>query len=409
MITLWSRQIAKFQSDEKGAVAIVFGLTLTATLFLAGMALDYSRITNVRERVVAAVDSASLAAGRAMLDGKLNDGEIQQLAITYINENVKPAKKSAAIGAPVVKIDRQKGSVDIDVATEVNMTLSRIGGFSKISVPVTSSAVFQQRDIEVGMALDITGSMGEVQGGVKKITALKSAFSNFADKLIPTQPNPANRVRIGVAPYAANVNLGTYAAAASQNQSKDGCVVERKNGQYSDGTDPFYVLPAPNKTCPSNAILPLSDDKDMLVNYVNQFREGGSTAGHLGVQWAWNLVSDKWAGTWGGDSAPDPYSRVTDGKLLKAVVLMTDGQFNTQYHGAQSSQQAVALCQAMKDKGVVVFSVGFGLGGDATALATLKACATPGSDYFANASSPGELDAAFSKFAGALTALRIAK
>ncbi len=70
-------------------------------------------------------------------------------------------------------------------------------------------------------------------------------------------------------------------------------------------------------------------------------------------------MSDEWASMWGGDSAPDSYDRVKDGKLLKAVVLMTDGVFNVAFHGKKSAEQAIALCSAMKEKDVVVFSVGF--------------------------------------------------
>ncbi len=75
--------------------------------------------------------------------------------------------------------------------------------------------------------------------------------------------------------------------------------------------------------------MPLSDDRDGLIAAVKKFSPQGCTAGHLGVQWAWNIVSPKWGSTWGGNGTPDGMDRVTDGKLLKAVVLMTDGIFNT--------------------------------------------------------------------------------
>ena len=167
--------------------------------------------------------------------------------------------------------------------------------------------------------------------------------------------------------------------------------------------------------CPKAALTPLSDSKSALIEKVNGLEPNGSTGGHFGAQWAWNIVSDEWASTWGGDGAPDSYDRVKDGKLLKAVVLMTDGVFNVAFHGNKSAEQAVALCSAMKEKDVVVFSVGFGLDAEPNAslrkLAsdTLKACATPGEEYFADASSAEELDAAFSKFAGQLNKLRLSK
>ncbi len=404
--------IKSFQEQEQGSVAILFSLMSVALLFLGGMALDYSRISDVQTRVSSAVDAASLAAGRAMLDGKLADDEIIELATKYFDENVKNARLMGDISKPDIKIDRDAGAVDINVQSDVKMTLTRIGGFDKIVVPVVSEAVYKQKDIEVGMALDITGSMKDLdKAGKPKIDGLKQAFENFAERLIPDGNNAVQKVRIGVAPYSATINLGPYAKIASQNTSTDGCVTERKSGQFNDQTDSFYAYVKPNNAtgCPTNAIVPLTDEKSVLISYVNQFSAKGSTAGHIGVQWAWNLVSEQWGSTWGGNSVPDSYDLVRQEKLLKAVVLMTDGQFNTQYHGNTSSSQAVALCQAMKAKGVVVFSVGFGLGGDATALNTLKSCATPGDDYFADASSADELDAAFQKFAGTLTELRISK
>ena len=423
--------INDFSANEQGTVAMLFGLMASVLFFFAGMAIDYSRANDMKSRIVNAVDSASLAAGRALLDGKLNDAELVNLATNIFNENVKSVKKMGSIGAPSVKIDRTGGAIDIDVQADVKMTLARIGGFEKLDIPVTSSAVYQQKDIEVGMALDITGSMNDVVGGKRKIDALKSAFEKFADRLIPTQKSEAHRVRIGLAPYSAGVNVGQFAATVSQNRSKDGCVTERKNGQLSDavaaaapflvkedGQDDIDQTEGKNKNafaCPSPSLMPLSEDRDALVAAVNNFQAVGWTAGHLGIQWAWNIVSEQWGGTWGGDSVPDPYSRVQDDKLVKAVVLMTDGIFNTAYHGGNanngnmSKTQAIGLCNAMKaaGKGVVVFAVAFNA--PAEAQATLKACASSGQGYYVNASNSQELEDAFDSFANKLTELRLAK
>ena len=423
MYARWSELAKNFKSDERGSVAMIFGIAATAFLFLAGMAIDYGRVVRIKDRVSQAVDAASLAAGRALLDGKLTDTEIQVMALKYFNENVKSARGGSNIASPSIKINRESGAVDINVAAKVNMTLARIGGFKEVNVPVTSTAIFQQRDIEVGMALDITGSMGQVpsKGGPRKIDALKGAFNKFADRLIPDVPNAGQKVRIGLAPYSAGINLGNFAAVASTNRSKDGCVTERKSGTASDTTDTFYVAADGTKdtdpteglaqgsayTCPSAQLTPLATDKATLEAAVAKFQPAGYTAGHLGIQWAWNLVSDKWGSTWGGNSAPDSYSRVKDGKLLKAVVLMTDGIFNTAYHGSKASDQAIALCSAMKAQGVVVFSVAFDAPADAQK--TLRACATAGDSYYADAGNGQELDDAFEKFAQTLTQLRLSK
>lgn len=410
--------IKRFGQEDEGTVAILFGLMSVALVMLSGLAVDYNRVTDMRERIGGALDSASLAAGRAMLEGEMSDSEVIDLAKAYFNENVKNAKRFGAINDPNVSIDRATGSVHIDVNATIKMTLGRLAGIKQMSVPVSSDASFQQRDIEVGMALDVTGSMKELVGGTPKIDALKSAFETFANRLIPDNPDAAQRVRIGVAPYSAGVNLGSFVDSVND-KSKDGCVTERKSGGSSDAHSSFFVKAdgAPDKDptqgmqtyfCPTDTIVPLTSDKDVLIDNVNAFTANGSTAGHIGAQWAWNLVSDQWGSVWGSDSAGDPYSRVSEGKLVKAVVLMTDGIFNTAFHGSKSSIQAVAMCDAMKAKGVKVFSVIFGED-DPTAVSTMQQCASPGTGYFANASNAEELEAAFSKFAGTLTALRLTK
>lgn len=432
MLTGYKLTVKKFSSDEEGAVAVIFGLMTFMLFFIGAIAVDYSRIIDMRSKITSAVDAASLAAGRALLDGDLSDSEIISLATAYFNQNVKSATAMGTVGAPTIKVDREQGTIDIDVQSSVKMTLARVGGFNEMSIPVVSEASFAQKDIEVGMALDITGSMDEVRGGKRKIDSLKAAFEQFADRLIPEQKSQSHRVRIGLAPYSSGVNVGGYAAAVSKSRSKDGCVTERKAAAISDdaaSVQPFLVkedgkddidnsdgsTPKNAFECPSATLTPLSDDRDLLVQSVNGFKAQGWTAGHLGIQWAWNLVSDKWSGTFAGDSAPDPYARVTEDKLIKAVVLMTDGSFNTAFHGDKadktnwSKTQAVKMCDAMKAPGkdVVVFAVAFDAPKDAQE--TLKACASAGDGYYANASNGDELAAAFDNFANKLTALRISK
>ena len=437
MTTRWQHQFKSFGSDEQGAVALLFGL-MTFVLFCMGaIAIDYSRVIDMRTHIASAVDSSSLAAGRALLDGKLSDDEIITLATTYFNENVKGVKQMGVVGIPSIHIDRDNGTVDIKVDSEVKMTLARVSGLEKMDIPVKSAATYKQKDIEIGMALDITGSMDQRIGGQRKIDGLKKAFENFANTLLPQYPTAGQKVRIGVAPFSASVNLGNYAAAVTNDRSKDGCVTERRNGEFSDAavtpaasgstTNPTAFLVAADGTkdidptegtqgyvCPAPSIMPLSNNKAELIGAVNGFTPAGSTAGHLGLQWAYNLISDKWGGVWGGSSAPSSYSDTLgdNPRLVKAVILMTDGIFNMSYHNDLARKQALQLCSAIKNqsgKNVVVFTIGFGLGGDPVAIQTLKDCATPSekNEYFVNAADSTELDNALQKFAGKLGQLSL--
>lgn len=432
MTTRWQLTVKKFSRNDEGAVALLFGIMTFVLFFMGAIAVDYSRVVDMRTRISSAVDAASLAAGRALLDGDLSDSEIITLANTYFDHDVAPAKVMGTIATPDIKIDREAGTVDINVKASAKMTLARVGGIDSIDLPVSSAAIYKQKDIEVGMALDITGSMNETVGGKRKIDALKDAFQQFADRLIPDQNASPQKVRIALAPYSSSVNLGTYAGAVTRNRSTDGCATERKNNVLSDvspADGAFYVkadgkddidnsdafTPTNAYSCPSARITPLTDDKAQLISAVDSYQANGWTAGHLGVQWAWNMISDKWAGTFNGDAAPDAHDKVENDKLIKAVVIMTDGSFNTAYHGTVSGNrnwsknQATGLCNAIKAAGsdVVVFAVAFAAPADAQQ--TLKACASAGEGYYVNASSPEDLEAAFQKFAGKLSQLRITK
>jgi hypothetical protein len=239
-------------------------------------------------------------------------------------------------------------------------------------------------------------------------------------------------VRIGIAPFSAAVNAGPYAALITNNKSKDGCAVERAGADaWTDADasvlgqelkagfkstpdiDPTEGKPTDNKGnptayyCPQDTVLPLTNDKQSLKDKVNGFKANYWTAGHLGTQWGWYLVSPNWGNVWPAASAPKAYGTKN---LVKAIVVMTDGIYNTAYNnGDTSADQAITLCKNAKAQGIVVYTVGFT--SPKGAEATLKACATAdphtGEPYYYHAQSQAELTAAFKDIAVKLGQLRL--
>jgi hypothetical protein len=388
------------------------------------LAVDLNRGMHANQRLHDAVDAATLGAAKMIKDGVASDAEVKASALAIFKANVEGAGKLSVYNESDfdVKIDRGNSKVEVELNNAfLPTTFARVGGYDKIPLPQKATAVFQLRDIEVGLALDVTGSMGNTpsKGGPAKIDTLKTAFAKFATLMLPDNQLPGQKVRLGLAPYSAAANLGSYAGVASGNRSKDGCVTERDTGTMdSDGAGQFFVAADGTNdidntegkggyTCPKAALVPLSKDRKALIDEVNKYQVGGWTGGHFGAQWAWNVVSPEWGTVWGGASVPDSYSKIGDRKLVKAVILMTDGVFNTAFHDGTSEDQALKLCQKMKDKGVQVFAIAF----DAPAGAqnTLKQCATAGPDFYADASNAQELDNAFTKFAQKINALRLAQ
>lgn len=157
--------------------------------------------------------------------------------------------------------------------------------------------------------------------------------------------------------------------------------------------------------CPDSPIMPLSSNAADLKSAIDDMSPEGSTAGHVGIEWAWYLIADPWKSFWPAPSKPSAYE---DSSVKKVAILMTDGQFNIAYDLSQgdSSQQALETCENMKNAGIIIYSVAFQA--PATAQGVLKACATSEQNFF-SVSSPEALRQTYANIATELTDLRISK
>jgi Flp pilus assembly protein TadG len=106
-------------------------------------------------------------------------------------------------------------------------------------------------------------------------------------------------------------------------------------------------------------VIPLTNTKATLTNFFTNATVGGATPGHIGTAWAWYMVAPEWNTIFPSASAAQPYD---DQQTIKAVILMTDGEYNVHYATPSASAQALALCTAMKEKGIRVYTIGFGFG-----------------------------------------------
>jgi hypothetical protein len=187
------------------------------------------------------------------------------------------------------------------------------------------------------------------------------------------------------------------------------CVSERTGAEaYTDaGPGVAYVgrnYPGSGNPCLENQIVPLSNDKEALKDYVDDLEASGSTGGQVGVAWGWYLLSPEWD-LWPADSVPAAYG--TD-KLKKIVVLMTDGEYNSPYCNGVIAQDATdgsgstsdhincdatngnayaqseALCDAMKAPGkdIEVYTIGFRVDDYPRGEDLMEYCATDESHFY---------------------------
>lgn len=427
-----SSLLQKFRKSERGTSAILFAVSAIPLILGVGLAIDCARIFHVERKLTGAIDAAVLAAAKSLRDGA-SDAAVTTVANNFFSDNMLGAASSYVhIRSVAVNIDRAGNAVTINVDSEVKMVIFQIAGpsFAKVDLPKTAVARFDVRDIEIGLQLDVTGSMNNRAGGDprSKIDALKGAVGDLVDIMFPAG-GTTNRVRIGLAPFSAGVNAGVYAGPVSGGRSLNGCVYERLN-LADQATDDAPVgalslkaksdLPTPAsrrgradlQDCPSaSKVLPLSDDKNLIKRTVNSWTAGGSTAGQLGAAWAGYLISPRWTSIWPGASAPAPYN---DGRTMKVAILMTDGIYNTvsgysdgnDYGAIAGQSQALAqdTCDAMRAKGITIYTIGFAAPN--ASKDALRRCAGDASKFY-DAQDGAGLAAAFRAIAEEINNLRL--
>ena len=304
--------------------------------------------------------------------------------------------------------------------------------------------------------------MNDSVGGKKKIDSMKEASLDVVN--IFKRNLTAGATRIALVPFAASVNAGSYADKVRgtiqsgtsttvgnetlkfrdryynwQYYNASSCVSERlgtnaykdaaPNCSGSSCSAPVGHVYTSNGNCaPNNEIVPLSNNEATLKTAIESYQPSGSTAGHIGAAWGWYMLSNKWASIFPAASQPEA---ANPDELIKATIIMTDGEFNTEYrdgvddsktyysaNNGSSASQFAKVCEAMKDPNgdgvydeddsVIVYAVGFGLNPNSTTAQRLKDCATDNTKWFFPYNGE-ELRAAFSSIGKQLSGGQVGK
>ncbi|MBI1385964.1 MAG: hypothetical protein GC150_13750 [Rhizobiales bacterium] len=425
MIASVNSKLRRFTRDEKGGVLIFFSLAALVIIGVVGLAIDGARAYHANTRVGAALDAAALAAAKARNEQGLEGDALRDYAERFFQSNVAGTGLDPVSYRNLSVRPGANGRMTVSVDTVVENYFGGLFQIPTFEFTRAATAVYNIRDIELALALDITGSMCNP---CSKINALKAASRDLVDILISNANNPAQKVRLALAPYSAAVNAGAIADEVLDPAApRDGdCAIERSGAHaYTDtmpgdgawiasadpAAPPADIDPTENTGsyfCPNAEIMPLTDSASSLKARINSLSTGGWTAGHIGLAWAWYMISEEWASIWHSGSQPAPYG---DNDTIKAVLMMTDGIFNTAYANGESADQALDLCTEMRDRGVIVFSVAFQA--PTAAADTLRDCASPaGGEFgqtFFDAQNGTELRQAFISIANQLNTLRLAE
>ncbi len=403
-------QTQRFLHDERGSFATITGVSAIAIFMCAGIAIDYSRMSMTRTAVTQALDAAVLAAGNDMLAGAQVNGAFRANFDAFLAANLEQQQISPSdITITNFVADEQSGLISAAARVQLPLTFMALSGMQSVEIDTASSAQFSNEAVEISMVLDVTGSMSG-----QKIAALRTAAKDAVNILLP-QSGQGN-TRIGLVPYSSGVNAGNLARTVTNNASND-CVTERTNTSDAYVGPGLYLGadPRADDECPALRLRGLTDNRNRLIQDLNQMQAGGYTAGHIGIAWGYYMLSDKWRPLWNNNQDPAPFGA----GVRKIAIVMTDGEFNTYFAGvsgnpwgsqsARSSADALSLCDSMKalragEPGITIYTVAFQAPNSARNL--LRQCATD-NDHAFDASSETELRGAFQAIARDIQKLRL--
>ena len=396
-----------FARREDGTTAILFALALLPIIVMFGFAMDIQRAQSVKSQIQATADAAALAGARQYYDG---GDTAEAVARAYFENAMAAISHGATCANPTIETDDETGSVSVAANCSVETTISGIIGTEKIALNSAATARSKSSRLDLALMLDVSGSM---KGA--KIADLKTAANNAVDIL--TSGNSGD-TRIALVPYSTSVNLGSYTEAVVGPDNFDAdrdqatCVTERPGIAKRTDEAPEeekwvgYETESVNDKdiwCPDAEFLPLTDKAGKLKSNINALKADGWTAGQLGIAWSWYAIAPEWKDIWPASSAPLKYD---EEDVIKSVILMTDGKFNTTYDEDQgnSVNQSKGLCKKMRDAGVQIYSVAFKA--PASGQAVLKNCASSPGHYF-EPENGDELIAVYEEIATSLSNLRL--
>lgn len=218
--------VRKFWKEERGNVAILFGLAAVPVVFAVGSGIDVSTVVSAKQRAQIALDSAALAVNTQSY--AYVEGDIATVAQSVFEANFNsPATHLTEFTA--TKDDA--GKINVSAELSVSTSFSPLIGIDQLSFIVQSESVVGEASFDVVMVLDNSGSMGG-----SKIATLKTAAKDLTDTLLAanTAAKP-DRVQIGVVPFTAYVNVGADKADATWMDLNG---VSPLNGNNFDGTTP---------------------------------------------------------------------------------------------------------------------------------------------------------------------------
>ena len=468
-----------FLRGRRGAVLVWGAFLMIPLLGFAGLGMDTARAYMVRARLAQSLDSAALTAGRNQADQAVAEEEARMIfkanfpdgfmdatltgptfvfntttdTVAVTASVVVPTYILKLIGQNTIKVSatsevtRRTVYMDVVVSVDVSGSMDEyIGSTKKIDAARTAAQVLVDtlfgtsatKDLlKMGLVtwsanariLDIGSTYTASQTTTKTVTSFKNPYTGanqtklyFAkNSLVPLLSKPATgwtgctRARFiipndNIANDAdLSIDFPTILTKAWKGFGPAEQTTQRTGGTVSN---PTYS----DMQCNTQGLQRLTNTKATITSAVNKLiNPTGNTNLVMGLMWGWTVLAPKGAGSpFDADSTPVPATG--DGELVRALVLMTDGdntQSNTDAYEGTFTQsgldtRTLAAAQKMKDAGIIIYTIRFGAASNSEAM--LKQVASgPTAPYYQYAPDAATLKSAFEEIGNHLSKLRLSK
>ena len=156
----------QFLNDKSGAFSVLLAAGLVTLVGAVAIATDAARGYMVKARLSQALDAAALAGGRNMFS-LTRDDEIRM----YFESNFPQDFMGATVTGPDIEVSEDYETVTLTASASINTTFMRVLGFETLDVSGLTEVTRQIQQLDVILAMDMSGSMAWSAGVVPKYSA----------------------------------------------------------------------------------------------------------------------------------------------------------------------------------------------------------------------------------------------
>lgn len=407
---------ARMSKDIAGHVSVIFALTIIPIAVVAGFAIDFQSVTTKKVKAQSSLDAAVIAGSRLM-QTNVGENEVRKKVRQYFQAMIETNEGLIICEAPEVSIEDQ--NLNATTICSQQTTLSAIAGVNEVKFDINSASTFGIGKIDVAFVLDVSGSMIG-----PRTDALKVAATDAINELLPEEGGVSD-LRVAMVSYNHSVNAGMFFEDATgedevrihnyKHRGKNyelryntNCVFERKgNTKYTDDAPRYgsYMEAADywgRYECRSTEPVPLTTDREVLLDYIESLDPSGGTDSHIGLTWGWYMISPKWK-----DILPTPPREYDEADSFKAVILMSDSDISNKSKNDENQGSSWGLrqvCKNMKEVGIKVYTVSFETPREGENV--MEYCAS-GPSYYYDAKNGEQLKLAFKAISSEIAELRI--